>query len=151
CAALPEALLESELFGHERGAFTGADQRRIGKFEQVHGGTILLDEIGDMSPATQAKALRLLQRQEFERVGGSTTISTDVRIVAATNHNLPTLVEEGKFRQDLYYRLSGFTIQLPALRDRKEDLPQLTEHFIRQLNRELGKRIRTLTPEASAA
>ena len=118
CAALPETLLESELFGHEKGAFTGADQRRIGKFEQVNGGTIFLDEIGDMSPATQAKALRLLQQQQFERVGGNTTIQTDVRIIAATNRDLATMVEEGQFRHDLYYRLNGFTITLPPLRER---------------------------------
>lgn len=150
CAALPEALLESELFGHERGAFTGADQRRIGKFEQVHGGTILLDEIGDMTPATQAKALRLLQQQQFERVGGNVTISTDVRIIAATNHDLPAMVEEGRFRQDLYYRLSGFTIRLPPLRERMDDLPLLTEHFLRLYNRELGRNVRSLTDQAVA-
>lgn len=148
CAALPEALLESELFGHERGAFTGADQRRIGKFEQVNGGTIFLDEIGDMTPATQAKALRLLQQQQFERVGGNQTITTDVRIVAATNQDLPAMVEQGKFRQDLYYRLSGFTIPLPPLRDRREDLPLLVEHFIRLYDRELNKNVRSVTPEA---
>ena len=119
CAALPESLLESELFGHEKGAFTGADQRRIGKFEQVNGGTIFLDEIGDMSLSTQAKALRLLQQQQFERVGGNTTIQTDVRIIAATNRDLEAMVAEGRFRQDLYYRLSGFTFRMPPLRDRK--------------------------------
>lgn len=151
CAALPEALLESELFGHERGAFTGADQRRIGKFEQVNGGTIFLDEIGDMTPATQAKALRLLQQQQFERVGGNVTISTDVRIIAATNQDLPALVEQGKFRADLYYRLSGFTVQLPPLRDRREDIPVLTDHFVDLYNRELGKAIRTVTPQVRQA
>ncbi|HTI50902.1 MAG TPA: sigma-54 dependent transcriptional regulator, partial [Planctomycetaceae bacterium] len=148
CAALPESLLESELFGHERGAFTGADQRRIGKFEQVHGGTIFLDEIGDMTPATQAKALRLLQQQQFERVGGNETISTDVRIIAATNQDLPAMVEQGRFRQDLYYRLSGFTIRLPPLRERRDDLPILAEYFIRLCNRELEKRVRSITPDA---
>ena len=147
CAAIPEALLESELFGHERGAFTGADQRRIGKFEQVSGGTIFLDEIGDMSSATQAKVLRLLQEQRFERVGANDTIQTDVRVIAATNKNLSALVEEGKFRQDLFYRLNGFTIQLPPLRERREDLPLLTEHFLRIYNRELGKNVRSVTPE----
>jgi len=151
CAALPEALLESELFGHERGAFTGADQRRIGKFEQVNGGTIFLDEIGDMTPATQAKALRLLQQQQFERVGGNVTISTDVRIIAATNQDLPALVDQGKFRADLYYRLSGFSVQLPPLRDRREDIPVLTDHFIELYNRELGKAIRTVTPQVQQA
>ena len=147
CAAIPEALLESELFGHERGAFTGADQRRIGKFEQVSGGTIFLDEIGDMSSATQAKVLRLLQEQRFERVGANDTIQTDVRVIAATNKNLSALVDEGKFRQDLFYRLNGFTIQIPPLRERREDLPLLTEHFLRLYNRELGKNVRSVTPE----
>jgi nitrogen regulation protein NR(I) len=147
CAAIPEALLESELFGHERGAFTGADQRRIGKFEQVSGGTIFLDEIADMSSATQAKVLRLLQEQRFERVGANDTIQTDVRVIAATNKNLAALVEAGKFRQDLFYRLNGFTIQLPALRERREDIPLLTEHFLRIFNRELGRNVRSVTPE----
>jgi two-component system nitrogen regulation response regulator GlnG len=145
CAALPEALLESELFGHERGAFTGADQRRIGKFEQVNGGTIFLDEIGDMTPATQAKALRLLQQQQFERIGGNVTITTDVRIIAATNKDLQTLVNQGKFRGDLYYRLSGFTVRLPALRDRQEDIPLLTDHFVEYFNRELGRDVQSVT------
>ena len=146
CAALPETILESELFGHERGAFTGAEQRRIGKFEQVNGGTIFLDEIGDMSPATQAKALRLLQEQQFERIGGNATVKTDVRIIAATNRDLSRDVAEGRFRQDLLYRLNGFTIQLPPLRDRPEDIPALTEHFIKLFNRELGKQVRTIAP-----
>jgi DNA-binding NtrC family response regulator len=141
CAALPESLLESELFGHERGAFTGADQRRIGKFEQVNGGTIFLDEIGDMSPATQAKALRLLQEQQFERIGGNITVKTDVRIITATNRDLSQLVAEGKFRQDLLYRLNGFTIQLPPLRERREDIPILTDHFLKLFNRDLNKSV----------
>ncbi|MBA4020468.1 MAG: Fis family transcriptional regulator [Pirellula sp.] len=148
CAALPETLLESELFGHEKGAFTGADQRRIGKFEQVHGGTIFLDEIGDMSPATQAKALRLLQQQQFERVGGNTTIQTDVRIIAATNRDLASMVEEGRFRRDLYYRLNGFTITLPPLRERIEDIPLLADHFRKRFNRELKKQVRSITVDA---
>ena len=118
CAAIPDALLESELFGHEKGSFTGADQRRIGKFEQCSGGTLFLDEIGDMSPLVQSKVLRVLQSQQFERVGGNQTISTDVRVIAATNRDLEKMVEEGEFRSDLYYRLSGFTIQLAPLRDR---------------------------------
>ena len=150
CAALPEALLESELFGHEKGAFTGADQRRIGKFEQVNGGTIFLDEIGDMSPATQAKALRLLQQQQFERIGGNTTIQTDVRIITATNRDLTTMVADGRFRQDLFYRLNGFTIRLPALRERREDIPALLNHFVKVGNRELAKNVRTVTPETQA-
>lgn len=147
CAALTETLLESELFGHERGAFTGADQRRIGKFEQVNGGTIFLDEIGDMSPATQAKALRLLQQQQFERVGGNHTVETDVRIITATNRDLATLVEEGRYRRDLFYRLNGFTIHLPPLRERLEDIPLLAEHFIQLYNRDLHKHVRGLTPD----
>ena len=151
CAALPESLLESELFGHERGAFTGADQRRIGKFEQLHGGTIFLDEIGDMTAATQAKALRLLQQQQFERIGGNVTITTDVRIIAATNKDLPTLVEQGKFRSDLYYRLSGFTVLLPPLRDRRDDIPVLTDHFVELYNQDLGKNIRSVTPPVRQA
>src|SRR5262245_34971471 len=140
-AALPEALLESELFGHEKGAFTGADQRRIGKFEQVNGGTIFLDEIGDMSASTQAKALRLLQQQQFERVGGNVTIQTDVRIVAATNKDLAAESAEGRFRSDLFYRLNGFTISLPPLRQRKEDIPILAEHFRKRFNRALGRSV----------
>ncbi|HWB12916.1 MAG TPA: sigma-54 dependent transcriptional regulator [Pirellulales bacterium] len=148
CAALPDTLLESELFGHERGAFTGADQRRIGKFEQVSGGTIFLDEIGDMSPATQAQVLRLLQEQRFERMGGNETIQTDVRIIAATNKKLPELVEQRRFREDLFYRLNGFTIHLPPLRERKEDVALLVDHFVRLFNRELHKNVHSITPEA---
>lgn len=147
CAAIPEALLESELFGHERGAFTGADRRRIGKFEQAHGGTIFLDEIGDMSGATQAKVLRLLQEKCFERLGSNETIQTDVRVIAATNQDLEKLVSEGRFRKDLFYRLKVFTITLPPLRDRTDDLPLLIEHFVKQVNRELGKQVRTIAPE----
>ncbi len=130
CAAIPDALLESELFGHEKGSFTGADQRRIGKFEQCSGGTLFLDEIGDMSPLVQSKVLRVLQSQQFERVGGNQTISTDVRVIAATNRDLEKMVEDGEFRSDLYYRLSGFTIQLAPLRDRPEDLPPLLENYL---------------------
>jgi DNA-binding NtrC family response regulator len=150
CAALAESLLESELFGHEKGAFTGADQRRIGKFEQVNGGTIFLDEIGDMSPSTQAKALRLLQQQQFERVGGNATIQTDVRIIAATNQDLPAMVAAGSFRQDLYYRLSGFTIHLPPLRERREDIAPLCAYFVRILSKSLGKSVRGLTKEVES-
>ncbi|MEX2286859.1 MAG: sigma-54 dependent transcriptional regulator [Planctomycetaceae bacterium] len=117
CAAIPDALLESELFGHEKGAFTSADQQRIGRFEQCEGGTLFLDEIGDMSPLVQSKVLRVLQSQEFERVGGNNTIRTDVRVIAATNRDLEKMVEAGEFRSDLYYRLSGFTIQLAPLRE----------------------------------
>ena len=148
CAALPDTLLESELFGHERGAFTGADQRRMGKFEQVHGGTIFLDEIGDMSPATQAKALRLLQEQRFERLGGNVTVETDVRVIAATNQDLAELVSRGQFRQDLFYRLNGFTIRLPALRERREDIPILLDHFVVRANRDAGKQVKFVSDEA---
>jgi two-component system nitrogen regulation response regulator GlnG len=147
CAAIPEALLESELFGHERGAFTGADRRRIGKFEQANDGTLFLDEIGDMTAGTQPKVLRVLQEQRFERLGGSETIQTDVRLIAATNKDLPGLVDAGRFRQDLFYRLQVFTISLPPLRERPGDLPLLVEHFLKVLNRTLGKQIRSVAPE----
>jgi DNA-binding NtrC family response regulator len=148
CAALPESLLESELFGHEKGAFTGADQRHAGKFEQVNGGTIFLDEIGDMSASTQAKALRLLQQQQFERVGGSETIHTDVRVIAATNKDLAAMVARNEFRQDLFYRLSGFTLRLPPLRERAEDIPLLIDYFMRSMGRELQKPICGMSDEA---
>jgi nitrogen regulation protein NR(I) len=150
CAAIPESLLESELFGHEKGAFTGADRRRIGKFEQCSGGTIFLDEIGDMPLTTQGKMLRLLQDQTFERVGGNETIRTDVRVIAATNRDLKTMSDEGHFRPDLYYRLNVFTIPLPPLRERGEDLPMLMQHYIRRFDRELGREIREVAPEALA-
>jgi DNA-binding NtrC family response regulator len=149
CAAIPETLLESELFGHERGAFTGAERQRVGKFEQAHQGTLFLDEIGDMSGATQAKVLRLLQEQRFERIGGNETIQTDVRLIAATNKNLDQAVTKGNFRQDLLYRLNGFTIRLPALRERREDLPALIEYFIKQFNPALGKQVHAVSPEAT--
>jgi DNA-binding NtrC family response regulator len=139
CAAIPENLLESELFGHEKGAFTGADRRRIGKFEQCNGGTLFLDEIGDMPLATQAKMLRVLQEQAFERVGGNETIRTDVRLIAATHRDLKEWSEEGKFRPDLYYRLGVFTIHLPPLRERGEDLPMLIRHQLRRFSREMGR------------
>ncbi|MEA2589509.1 MAG: hypothetical protein QOH66_2436 [Actinomycetota bacterium] len=148
CAAIPEALLESELFGHEKGAFTGADRRRIGKFEQCSGGTLFLDEVGDMAQATQAKVLRLLQEQSFERVGGSETIRTDVRLIAATHRDLEAFAAEGKYRPDLYYRLSVFTIHLPPLRERGDDLPMLVDRYVRRFDRELGREIREVSPEA---
>ena len=150
CAAIPEQLLESELFGHEKGAFTGADRRRIGKFEQCHGGTLFLDEIGDMPLALQAKILRLLQEQTFERVGGSETISTDVRLIAATHHDLKARSAKGKFRPDLYYRLAVFSIHLPPLRERGEDLPLLVQHYVRRFSRELGRDVQQVAPEALA-
>src|SRR3954454_19675079 len=147
CAAIPENLLESELFGHEKGAFTGAERRRIGKFEQCHGGTLFLDEVGDMPPALQAKLLRVLQEQAFERVGVSETIRTDVRLIAATHRDLKTWSEEGKFRPDLYYRLGVFTIHLPPLRERDDDLLMLVQYYLRRFNRELGREVREVTPE----
>jgi two-component system nitrogen regulation response regulator GlnG len=149
CAAIPETLLESELFGHEKGAFTGADRKRIGKFEQAAGGTLFLDEIGDMTPLTQTKILRVLQGQEFERVGGNEPINTDVRVIAATNRDLEKMVAEGNFRGDLYYRLNIYMIKLPALRERGDDLPMLAEHFVRRFSRELKKDVRGIAPEAT--
>jgi two-component system nitrogen regulation response regulator GlnG len=148
CAAIPETLLESELFGHEKGAFTGAERRRIGKFEQVSGGTLLLDEIGDMPPPTQAKVLRVLQEQAFERVGGSETIRTDVRLIAATHRDLKAWSVEGKFRPDLYYRLGVFAIHLPPLRERGEDLALLVQFYLRRVSRELGREVGEVAPEA---
>lgn len=151
CAAIPETLLESELFGHERGAFTGADRKRIGKFEQCSGGTLFLDEIGDMSPVTQTKILRVLQEQRFEPVGGNESIQTNVRLIAATNRDLEKLIAEGLFRADLFYRLSVFTVQLPPLRDRFDDLPLLVDHFVRRFSGELGKDVRAAAPETLEA
>jgi two-component system nitrogen regulation response regulator GlnG len=148
CAAIAENLLESELFGHEKGAFTGADRRRIGKFEQCHGGILFLDEIGDMPLSLQAKILRLLQDQTFERVGGNETIRTDVRLIAATHRDLKGWSAEGKFRPDLYYRLGVFTIPLPPLRDRGDDLPLLVQRYVRRFSRELGREVRQVAPEA---
>ncbi|HKB39476.1 MAG TPA: sigma-54 dependent transcriptional regulator [Gemmataceae bacterium] len=150
CAAIPEPLLESELFGHEKGAFTGADRKRIGKFEQCNGGTLFLDEVGDMTPLTQAKILRVLQEQTFERVGGNETVQTDVRVIAATNRDLEEMVARGRFRPDLYYRLSVFAIALPPLRERGEDLPLLVGHFLKRFNRELNKQVSQVAPEALA-
>jgi DNA-binding NtrC family response regulator len=150
CAAIPEALLESELFGHEKGAFTGADRRRIGKFEQCHGGTILLDEIGDMALPLQAKVLRLLQEQTFERVGGTETIKTDVRLIASTHRNLKARADDERFRMDLYYRLGVYAIPIPPLRERGDDLALLVEHFVRRFNRELGRDVTDVAPETLA-
>src|SRR6202140_4871455 len=148
CAAIPEQLLESELFGPEKGAFTGADRRRIGKFEQCHGGTLFLDEIGDMPLALQAKILRLLQEQSFERIGGNETVQTDVRLIAATHRDLKAWSDAGRFRPDLYYRLGVFTIHLPPLRERGDDLPLLVRHYLRRFSRELGREVREVAPEA---
>jgi two-component system nitrogen regulation response regulator GlnG len=147
CAAIPETLLESELFGHERGAFTGADRRRIGKFEQADRGTLFLDEIGDLSAATQAKLLRSLQEQRFERLGSNEVIQTDVRLIAATNKDLAAEVASVRFRADLYYRLNVFQIRVPPLRERREDIPLLIEHFVGQFSRSLGRDIRSVATE----
>ena len=148
CAALTDTLLESELFGHEKGAFTGADRRHIGRFEQCNGGTIFLDEVGDMSPATQSKVLRLLQEQKFERVGGHETISVDVRLISATNRDLEQMIENNEFRLDLFHRLNGFEIKLPPLREREGDLKLLLDHFLKRFNTQLGKNITSISPEA---
>ena len=146
CAAIPENLLESELFGHEEGAFTGASRKRIGKFEQCRAGTLFLDEIGDMPPLLQAKILRVLQEQRFERVGGNETIQTRVRVVAATNQDLPKLVAEGRFRKGLFYRLNGVTIHVPPLRKRLEDVAELANYFLFRFDRELGLDLRGFAP-----
>jgi two-component system nitrogen regulation response regulator GlnG len=148
CAAIPESLLESELFGHEKGAFTGADRKRIGKFEQCDGGTLFLDEIGDMPAALQAKILRILQEQRFERLGGAEVVETQVRVLAATNQNLEKLVDEGRFRADLYYRLKVVTIQAPPLRNRLDDVAELAHYFLYRFNRELNMNLSAFAPEA---
>jgi DNA-binding NtrC family response regulator len=150
CASLPDGLLESELFGHERGAFTGARERRKGRFELADGGTLFLDEVGDMSPPTQAKLLRVLQEQEFERVGGSETVRVDVRLITATNRDLEGLVAEGTFREDLYYRLNVVSIHVPPVRERVEDIPALTAHFLRTFAGRWGKPVPEVTAEALA-
>jgi DNA-binding NtrC family response regulator len=141
CAALPETLMESELFGHERGAFTGADRRREGCFELANGGTLLLDEIGEMKAELQAKLLRVLEEQKIRRLGGGAEIAVDVRVLAATNRNLETAIREGRFRDDLYYRLNVFTIELPTLCDRADDIPLLVEHFLREMHPPEGKSV----------
>jgi Nif-specific regulatory protein len=148
CAALQENLLESELFGHEKGAFTSADKQRIGRFEQADGGSLFLDEVGDMSPSTQAKILRVLQEHEFERLGGTRTLKVDVRLIAASNRNLAAMVQAGLFREDLYYRLNVVSIDMPPLRERKEDIPALTEFFIRRFSSELKKKIDGIAADA---
>ena len=149
CAAIPEDLLESEMFGHERGAFTDAKFQKPGMFELARNGTIFLDEIGDMSPKTQAKMLRVLQDGSFTRVGGSRTLQAGCRIVTATNRNLQGLIEKGVFREDLYYRLSVVTLRLPPLRDRREDIPLLSDHFLQEFNRTYGKSIQALSAPVS--
>lgn len=149
CAAIPEELIESELFGHEKGAFTGATSLRRGKFDLAHEGTLFLDEIGDMSMKTQAKILRILQEQKFERVGGTQTISVDVRIVAATNKDLRLEISRGNFREDLFYRLNVIPFHVPPLRDRAEDVPLIAAHFLKEFSVTHGKKLRTLTKEAT--
>jgi DNA-binding NtrC family response regulator len=148
CAALHENLLESELFGHEKGAFTGADKRRIGRFEQAHGGTLFLDEIGEMSLSTQAKVLRILQNQQFERLGSSQTMCVDVRIIAATNRNLKLAIQEGAFREDLFYRLNVFPLRIPSLRERRQDIPALSRFFLRKCRAEYAKEVEGFHPQA---
>jgi two-component system nitrogen regulation response regulator NtrX len=150
CAAIPEELIESELFGHERGAFTGAVARRRGKFEAADGGTLFLDEIGDMSLKTQAKVLRALEEQVVERVGGREPIKVDVRVIAASNRDLPAFIAQGGFREDLFYRLNVLPIEVPPLRHRRDDMPALIEHFIAVFSAENGKRLKTMSPEALA-
>jgi transcriptional regulator with GAF, ATPase, and Fis domain len=148
CAALPEPLLESELFGHEKGAFTGALQRRIGRFEEAGGGTVFLDEIGDLSPGTQVKLLRILQEKEFQRLGSNATLRTDVRVLAATHRDLEEARRTGLFREDLYYRLNVISIPLPPLRERREDIPLLIDHFLKKFSKQNQKTISDLSKEA---
>jgi DNA-binding NtrC family response regulator len=151
CASLPDNLLESELFGHEKGAFTGADQMRTGRFELANDGTLFLDEVGNMSPSTQAKVLRAIQNQEFERLGGNRTIKVDVRIIAATNVNLEQAIKEGRFREDLYYRLNVVSVPIPPLRERREDIQPLADHFLKHFATELRRAVKSFSPEAVKA
>jgi formate hydrogenlyase transcriptional activator len=151
CAAIPLDLLESELFGHEKGAFTGAIAQKIGRFEMADKGTLFLDEVGDIPPALQPKLLRVLQEQEFERLGSGRTHKVDVRLVAATNRDLMKMVARGQFRSDLYYRLNVFPVLLPALRERREDIPALVTHFVKLFSRRMGKQVENIPPETMAA
>ena len=151
CAAIPHDLLESELFGHERGAFTGAIAQRVGRFEMAHQGTLFLDEIGDIPLALQPKLLRVLQEQEFERLGSGQTHKVDVRVIAATHRNLTEMAARNEFRSDLYYRLNVFPIQVPALRERREDIPALVTHFVKFFGGRMGKQIEQIPPETMAA
>jgi two-component system nitrogen regulation response regulator NtrX len=151
CAAIPSELIESELFGHEKGSFTSAIKQRIGKFEQAHGGTLFLDEIGDMSLDAQAKVLRALQEGKITRIGGEKEIKVDVRVIAATNKNLMQEVEEKKFRLDLYHRLSVIVIHVPPLNERREDIPMLTDHFLKQISQEYNQPQKQIDPDAVKA
>src|SRR5262249_5360564 len=151
CAAIPSGLLESELFGHEKGAFTGAIAQKVGRFELAHQGTLFLDEVGDIPLELQPKLLRVLQEQEFERLGSTKTIRVRVRLVAATNRDLPRMVSDGQFRSDLYYRLNVFPILLPPLRERPEDIPRLVRHFTQKYARRMGRQMETIPADAMAA
>jgi transcriptional regulator with PAS, ATPase and Fis domain len=148
CAAIPETLLESELFGHEKGAFTGATQRRIGRFEEADGGSIFLDEIGDLSPSTQVKLLRILQDKDFQRLGSNVTLKTDVRVITATHRNLEEAIQKDLFREDLYYRLNVISIALPPLRERREDISLLIDHFLKKYSEENQNSISDISKEA---
>ncbi len=150
CAAIPETLLESELFGHEKGAFTGAVQKRLGRFEEADGGSIFLDEIGDLSPSTQVKLLRILQDKEFQRLGSNQSLKTDVRVITATHRNLEEAIQKGLFREDLYYRLNVISITLPSLRERREDIPLLIDHFLKKYSEKNQKSISNISKEANA-
>jgi transcriptional regulator with GAF, ATPase, and Fis domain len=151
CGAIPEGLVESELFGHERGAFTGANSRKLGKVELAEGGTLFLDEIGDLALEAQVKMLRLLEEREFERVGGAETLNMDVRIIAATNRNLEQMVAENRFRQDLFFRLHAFPVTLPALRQRRDDIPLLAAYFMDRMAEHLKKQVVQIEPDALKA
>jgi formate hydrogenlyase transcriptional activator len=151
CAAIPSGLLESELFGHEKGAFTGALMQKKGRFELADGGSLFLDEIGDISLELQPKLLRAVQEQEFERLGSAKTIAVDVRMIAATHRDLSIMIQEGQFREDLFYRLNVFPIEIPPLRERREDIPLLVDYFVSKLSRRMGKRIKTVPPQAMEA
>jgi transcriptional regulator with PAS, ATPase and Fis domain len=150
CAAIPETLLESELFGHEKGAFTGATQRRVGRFEEADSGSIFLDEIGDLSPSTQVKLLRILQDKEFQRLGSNLSLKTDVRVITATHRNLEEAIKKGLFREDLYYRLNVISITLPPLRERREDIALLIDYFLKKYSKENQKSISDISKEARA-
>jgi two-component system nitrogen regulation response regulator NtrX len=148
CAAIPEELIESEMFGHQKGSFTGAQETKVGKFQKADGGTLFLDEVGDMSLRTQAKVLRALEEQRFEPVGAASPVEVDVRVVAATNKNLEEEIERGNFREDLFYRLNVIPFSVPPLRDRREDIPQLADHFLAEFTTAYGRKPKELTPEA---